>query len=112
MAVISLWQVYQFLNVARSFDSGLKRYAKPNSNATHGRFARLYHLSDVAGLHVIRESLKQVWQDAGGADATGDRYHSYLSRVPELIFQGWFSVTALMLIGDDDHHAHSKVQVS
>lgn len=53
-------------------------------------FTFWHHASNVSGCRLV-EAVR-----AHG----GDRYYSYLCRVPEMVFQGWFSVSALVFAID------------
>merc|ERR1712187_606595 len=70
--------------------------------------ASLFHLSDIAGLHLLTPRLQILWQETSTTlvKATGgDRFLSYYGQVPEFLLQGWFTISAITLSID---HADSE----
>ena len=69
-----------------------------------GVYGLLFHAADSAALTALRPFVRRLWMATGCPSMQaigGDRYYSYVSRVPEMVIQGWFAVTALVLCMDD-----------
>mmetsp|Transcript_26686 Transcript_26686/g.46219 ORF Transcript_26686/g.46219 Transcript_26686/m.46219 type:complete len:377 (-) Transcript_26686:375-1505(-) len=108
LALVSLWQVYNFLDKVWQLRSVLLDGAS-SFRQYHGAVrASLFHLSDIAGLHLLTPRLQQLWQATSTplVQATGgDRFLSYYGRIPEHLLQGWFSISAIAL---SINHADSE----
>lgn len=93
LALVSMWQLYIFHQVRTRAWETLARVSKPNAGDNIWRC--LYHMCDVAGLHILTPPLQHLWAGTQTSQIIGDRYHAYRARVPELVYQGWFTVSQL-----------------
>lgn len=93
----SIWQVHVFAGTVKGIEL---EFADPACvERRRGIYAKLYHLSDTASLHILSVLFKALWVNSPGrGNKPVDRYHSYRARVPEMVFQGWFLVDALALL--------------
>jgi len=97
---VATWQVYGFCSnfvKMRCYLSRASAYPKAE-NFRALIYAKIFHLSDSAGLYILSKRVHYLWMAVAPAEMAaygGDRYHSYLSRVPEMVFHGWFAVTSL-----------------
>lgn len=97
---ISVWQFHRFRRDVMLVRQGIDSLA---CDARSHFFYYLFGLTDGAGLHILSSHMRHLWMATAPSEEAaygGDRYSAYLSRVPEMVFQGWFSVTALGLVID------------
>merc|ERR1712167_466512 len=60
-------------------------------------YALLHHKTDTGNLLILSFHFQGLWHEADPTKSI-DRYHGYRARVPEIVFQGWFSVSVLELL--------------
>lgn len=85
MAMIALWQIYIFCITIKSARLVIDRRFS-------GFYGFIFHIADCAGLLIFASRARLVhihrWPDHAN-----DREESYLARVPEMVFQTWFTVS-------------------